>query len=139
MIGIGDSTSVPRVSACVGLLLIQHWPLIGAQYVELAMVDRLPVVLKDDAGISRVWIPRPVGVVNVVRFQEGHQGALPHTLGILAHRAPSKLPDEHWGSPILLQIGPMLLPDGREGVNEVCRVADLEPLLPGDLRPVVMG
>ena len=31
--------------------LTQQWPLIGAQHVELALVDRPPVVLQDATGI----------------------------------------------------------------------------------------
>jgi hypothetical protein len=71
--------------------------------------------------------------------QEGHQSALPHALDILAHRAPPELPYKHWGRSILLQIGPMLLPDGEQRVRKDSRVGNLEPLLIVDLRAVVMG
>src|SRR6266700_652636 len=71
--------------------------------------------------------------------QEGHQSTLPHALGILAHRAPSELSYKHRGGPILLQVGPMLLPEGGQRVGKDSRVRNLEPLLLVDLRPVVMG
>ena len=50
--------------------LIQYWPLIGAQHVDLALVNRRPVVVEDAAGISRIWIPRPVGIADAMGVQE---------------------------------------------------------------------
>ena len=51
LIGIRDSTRVPGTIARSGLWLMQQRPLIGAQHVELALVDRRPVVVEDAAGI----------------------------------------------------------------------------------------
>ena len=106
---------------------------------HVVLVDRRPVVLQDAAGISRVCIPGPVDVADAVHVQKGHQGALPHPLGVLARRAPAELAKEHGGSSFLLQIGPMFLPDSRQGLSEISGVRDLEPRLVVDLRPVVMG
>src|SRR5260221_9876376 len=135
MIGFRNIISMVVRARC---RMPQYGPLIGAQYVHLALVDRLPVVLQDATGISLVWIPRPVGIANVIRFQEIHQGALPNALGIPTHRAPSELSHEYRGSPTGLHIGPMLLPDVRQSVSEVRRIFGLETRLPGDLRPDVM-
>src|SRR5260370_17473781 len=133
-----EKEPIPGLITPSSLRLTQHWPLIGGQHVELALIDRRPVVLQDATGTPRVCIPRPVGIAHAMRVQEGHQGTLPHTLSVLAHRAPSELPHEHRGNPILLQIGPMLLPDGRERVSKHSRVGALEPLPGQDIRPIVM-
>src|SRR6266700_3386691 len=42
LIGILDRAGVPAGIARARVRLIQPWPLIGAQYIELALVDRRP-------------------------------------------------------------------------------------------------
>src|SRR5215469_1665905 len=84
----------PRNNRCIESRLIQHGPLIGAQYVHLALVDRRPVIVEEATRIPRVSIPGPVGITDALCMQERHQGALPHALQVLAHRWPSELSHE---------------------------------------------
>src|SRR5436309_4638469 len=101
------------MAVCTRLPLTQQWPLISIQDLELGLVDCLPVILEDATGIPRVGVPRPIGIADVVRFQKGYQAALPNSPSVLAHRAAAKLPQQHWGRALQLQVGPVLLPDPR--------------------------
>jgi len=103
----------------VNCQLIQHRPLPGAQHIELAAVKRRPITVEDAAGIPCVRIPCPIGIVDLILFQECYQRALPDPLGILTHRGPSELTQQYRGDSILLQIGPVLLPDARKPLREV--------------------
>src|SRR2546423_4024215 len=132
-IGIQDGTSA---AVCAGVRLTLHRPLVGVQDMELGLVDCCPVVLQNAAGIPRVRIPCPVGVVDGVRFQEVYQGALPYSSGILTHGATPELSHEHRSIALHLEVGPMLLPDCGKVVGEVW---GLEPGLLVDFRSIVMG
>src|SRR5262249_28719269 len=82
----------------------------GVRGAHLGLVHRLPVVAEPPAGVAGVGVQAPVGVADVMLLDELHQGGLPLALGVVADRA-AKLTQQHWGDVLLVQVGPVRVPD----------------------------
>src|SRR4051794_20323266 len=104
------------------LLRLQERRLVLGQHLHLVLVDRLPVVLQHTAGVTRVRVPGPVGVADLVLLEVVHQGVLPDGLGALTGGLlTTELTEQQRGDVLLLDVRPVLLPDGRHVLREVLR------------------
>src|SRR5207237_8504666 len=109
----------------------RDWRLVRLQDRTFGAVERGPVVVQASAGVARIWVPAPVGVVEAVRLQVADKPPLPDALRIVANGATAELADQDWRGAAQLQVGPM----GGPGRLEIRRkVGTLEPLLPPNAR-----